>query len=96
MNYAIFEWDNTKDTYNQQKHDVSFTEAQEAFFDEDRIIAGDKSHSNLTETRYYCIGKIKRGIVTVRFTCRNQNIRIIGAGFWRKGKKDYEEKNRLH
>ncbi|OGJ85748.1 MAG: hypothetical protein A2268_09095 [Candidatus Raymondbacteria bacterium RifOxyA12_full_50_37] len=96
MNYAFFEWDDVKDAYNQQKHDVSFTEAQEAFFDEDRITAVDKSHSNLVETRYYCIGKIERGVVTVRFTFRNQNIRIIGAGFWRKGKKDYEEKNCIH
>ena len=33
------------------------------------------------------------GILTVRFTYRGETIRIIGAGYWRKGKKIYEEKN---
>jgi hypothetical protein len=36
------------------------------------------------------------GIVTVRFTMRNHNIRIFGAGFWRQGRKKYEEQNTLH
>jgi uncharacterized DUF497 family protein len=42
------------------------------------------------EERFYCIGKIDKGILTVRFTYRKDIIRIIGAGFWRKGKKVYE------
>lgn len=29
----------------------------------------------------------------LRFTYRGETIRIIGAGYWRKGKKIYEEKN---
>lgn len=29
--------------------------------------------------------------MTVRFTYRNNKIRIIGAGYWRQGKKVYEE-----
>lgn len=38
-------------------------------------------------------------IVTVRFTQRGDAIRMIGAGYWRKGKKAYEEnlkKNPVH
>ncbi|GHU08368.1 hypothetical protein FACS189431_4490 [Alphaproteobacteria bacterium] len=31
-----------------------------------------------------------RGIATVRFTIRKGNIRIIGAGYWRKGNRIYE------
>jgi hypothetical protein len=34
--------------------------------------------------------------VTVRFTLREGVIRIYGAGYWRKGKKIYEEANQLH
>ncbi|MDD5422490.1 MAG: BrnT family toxin, partial [Candidatus Omnitrophica bacterium] len=30
-------------------------------------------------------------IVTVRFTRRGNKIRIIGAGYWRKGRKYYEK-----
>jgi uncharacterized protein len=34
-------------------------------------------------------------VMTVRFTIRKQNIRIIGAAFWREGKKEYEKQNGL-
>ena len=37
----------------------------------------------------------KSGILTVRFTMRNENIRIIGAGYWREGRYRYEEENKL-
>jgi hypothetical protein len=32
--------------------------------------------------------------MTVRFTYRNGNIRIIGAGYWRKGKEIYEREHK--
>jgi len=35
-------------------------------------------------------GKVDDEIMTVRFTYRAEKIRIIGAGYWRKGKKIYE------
>ena len=87
-----FEWDSTKDLDNQAKHGVSFEEAQIAFLDLRRVIARDTGHSELEE-RLYCIGMLPTGIVTVRFTMRENRIRIIGAGFWRKGRKLYEDKN---
>jgi uncharacterized protein len=31
--------------------------------------------------------------MTVRFTYRDDVIRIIGAGYWRKGKSIYEKEN---
>ena len=89
-----FEWDEIKNLKNIAKHGVSFFEAQEAFSDVNRIIDFNAGHSHLEE-RYYCIGKTERGIVTVRYTIRNGAIRIIGAGYWRKGKKAYERKNRI-
>ena len=89
-----FEWDDAKDKLNQQKHGVSFIEAQIAFIDNHRIIAEDLQHSNEKEQRYFCFGKVDGEIVTVRFTMRKNSIRIIGAGYWRKGKKIYEEANK--
>lgn len=94
MEQTGFEWDEQKDLANSLKHGVSFMEAQYAFFDHDRIIAKDLNHSKL-EKRYYCIGKVKNQIITVRFTYRRNKIRIIGAGYWRKGRNVYEEKNNL-
>lgn len=88
-----FEWDDRKDLENVEKHGLSFYEAQEAFFDENRVILQDAKHSS-TEKRYFCIGKTAEGgIATVRFTLRNGRIRIIGAGYWRKGKRIYEQQS---
>jgi uncharacterized DUF497 family protein len=92
MNKTQFEWDEGKDKENQKKHDVSFSLAQNAFFDPHRIIVEDTEHST-EENRYYCIGRVGEGIMTVRFTYRKKIIRIYGAGYWRKGKKIYEEQN---
>jgi len=88
-----FEWDDMKNAENIAKHNVSFYEAQDSFFDERRVILQDVRHSS-TEKRFFCVGKLGNGgIVTVRFTIRNGRIRIIGAGYWRKGKKIYEQHN---
>ncbi len=73
-----FEWDSAKDQLNQKKHGVSFALAQFAFLDHDRVILADLEHSG-HETRYYCLGRVAGGIMTVRFTYRKNKIRIIGA-----------------
>ena len=88
--YMTFEWDEDKNSENIRKHQVSFEKAQDAFFDISRMILEDVKHSVLGK-RYFCIGKTDKGILTVRFTIRGQNIRIFGAGYWRQGKKLYEE-----
>lgn len=90
-----FEWDDDKDLENRFKHGVSFAFAQYAFIDFNRIINEDLSHSQ-TEQRFYCFGRIGEGILTVRFTLRANAIRIIGAGYWRKGKALYEKENQIH
>ena len=77
---------------NQHKHGVSFGRAQHAFADPKRVIAKDISHSQ-AEDRYYCFGEVDGGVVTVRFTYRSSVVRIIGAGYWRKGKATYEREN---
>jgi uncharacterized DUF497 family protein len=89
-----FEWDSAKDIINQKKHGVSFALAQLAFLDQNRIILEDLQHSS-DEKRFYCLGKAGGGIMTVRFTYRQKKIRIIGAGYWRKGKKIYENENKI-
>jgi uncharacterized DUF497 family protein len=94
MTQTHFEWDESKDWINKKKHNVSFEEAQYAFLDPDRIIAEDLKHSD-KEKRYYCIGKHETAIITVRFTYRNNVIRIIGAGYWRKGRVIYEKENHI-
>ncbi|MCC7253072.1 BrnT family toxin [Hyphomicrobium sp.] len=92
---ASFDWDPDKDAENQRKHGVSFVYAQGAFLDPARVIARDMGHSE-AEQRFYCFGQVPDGILTVRFTYRGKVIRIIGAGFWRRGKKLYEIRNKIH
>ena len=95
MGEARFEWDAEKDRDNQSKHDVSFSMAQRAFLDPQRVIVEDMNHSK-EEERFYCIGRVGKGIMTVRFTYRGNVIRIYGAGYWRKGRKIYEEQNKIY
>ena len=95
MKKVRFEWDEEKDKENQAKHNVSFSLAQYAFLDPSRVIVEDVNHSK-EEDRFYCIGRVGDGIMTVRFTYRGNIIRIYGAGYWRKGRKIYEEQNKIH
>ena len=90
-----FEWDPRKDSENRRKHGVSFAVAQQAFLDPERVIARDLKHGG-REQRYFCIGKAGGGILTVRFTFKEGAIRIIGAGYWRKGRRVYEQENQVH
>ena len=99
-----FEWDEQKNQENQLKHGVPFEVAQYAFagaaaqHGADRIIYVDLDHSTPEETRYFCLGRLpsRRGqrVCTVRFTYRAQRIRIFGAGFWRKERRIYEQRNK--
>jgi len=95
MATAKFDWDPKKDEKNQKKHGVSFAVAQVAFADARRVIAEDLSHSS-SEKRHYCFGRVGEGVMTVRFTYRGNVIRILGAGYWRKGKRVYERENQIY
>ena len=94
MGRGIFDWDARKDTENVEKHGVSFKDAQRAFGDPKRVIAEDSAHSQ-DEKRYFCFGVVDGGVLTVRFTWRSNVIRIIGAGYCRKGKVIYEQENQI-
>ena len=86
-----FLWDADKEAENIFKHGVDFETAQLAFQDPGRHIRYDLAHSR-EEKRFFCVGNIAGKVLTVRFTYRENGIRIIGAGYWRKGKKIYEKK----
>jgi uncharacterized protein len=95
MEKSDFEWDDEKELQNIHKHGVSFIEAQGAFLDPLRVITEDLDHG-ADEKRYFCMGEVNDTVMPVRFTYRNNRIRIYGAGYWRNGKKTYEKKNKLH
>jgi len=65
MTQTRFEWATGKDAENQKKHGIPFTLAQHAFADPRRVIAEDLAHS-VTEKRYFCLGEVNGGVLTVR------------------------------
>ena len=95
MTKARFAWEPAKDRANQRKHHVGFIAAQLAFADPQRVIAEDLTHSS-EELRFFCFGLVAGGVLTVRFTYRAEVIRIMGAGYWRKGRQIYERENQVH
>jgi len=95
MAKARFDWNPTKDRENRHKHGVGFAEAQLAFADPRCVIAADLGHSD-DEARFFCFGSVGDGVLTVRFTYRSDTIRILGAGYWRRGKRIYERENQIH
>ena len=90
-NKSSFVWDPLKESSNIRKHGVDFATAAEAFMDPERKIFIDSKHSQ-EEPRFFCTGKVDSKILTVRFTYRYEKIRIIGAGYWRKGARYYEKR----
>lgn len=91
----LFEWDERKEATNITKHKISFSVAKSAFADPKQIIMRDTLHSD-TEERFYCIGKVHGQVIMVRFTYRNDKIRIFGAGAWRQARAVYEKKHSIH
>lgn len=87
-----FVWDSNRESVNIHKHSIDFITASKAFKDPKRKIYVDSKHS-IKEERLFCIGKVGNKIITVRFTYRENKIRIFGAGYWRKGKVYYEKKD---
>ncbi len=87
-----FIWDGQKEIANLEKHGVDFRTAAGAFADPQRKIYTDAGHSE-EEERLFCLGKVDGKVLTVRFMYREGRIRLIGAGYWRKGAYYYDKKD---
>lgn len=73
-----FEWDKGNISKNK-KHKIEDKEAEEPFFDENKVIYKDVLHSK-REKRYVVIGKTKKGrLLYIVFTYRKSRLRIISA-----------------
>jgi uncharacterized protein len=75
-----FEWDAGNRDKNWLKHQVSSTEAEEAFFDADKKLAKAVFQTATQEKRFILLGKTMLGrLLFVVFTIRDKNIRVISA-----------------
>ena len=74
-----FEWDKGNIDKNK-KHKVGDKEAEESFFDTDKVTFPDVVHTTENEERLRIIGKTKKGrLLFIVFTKRGKKIRIISA-----------------
>jgi len=87
------EFDPDKEAVNLAKHGVDFSTVRKVFEDPQRMIVPNRTHSS-DEPRFYAVGHDGVGVLTVRFTLHGEAIRVIGAGYWRKQKKAYEDQNK--
>lgn len=80
MDYTGFQWDDGNKDKNWIRHRVTFSEAEEVFFQKPLIIQADAKHSSLTERRYVAMGQTRtQRLLTIIFTVRKNYIRIISA-----------------
>lgn len=88
-----FEWDKGNLEKNWKKHKVHYKEIEEIFFNKPLKIFPDKRHSK-KESRYVAFGATNLGRkLTVVFTLRENNIRIISArNQSKKERGEYEKK----
>ena len=69
-----FEWDPGKNETNRAKHGLSFEEASELFnSDVDYLEIYDEEHSE-QEDRFIAIRPIKRGVIVVAYTERDDDL----------------------
>jgi uncharacterized protein len=73
-----FEWDETKAASNLVKHDLSFSDAIQVFYDPSHVVM-DATREVNEEIRLKAIGMLGQGLVTVIFTNRAGKIRLISA-----------------
>jgi uncharacterized protein len=87
-----FEWDDDKAESNEQKHGVSFPEAQTVFSDPLALTGNDPDHSD-DEDRYITMGTSLDGrLLVISHTDRENRVRIISARVAsRRERRDYED-----
>lgn len=81
MELIRFEWDKNKNIANRKKHNISFEEAQTAFYDDNALLIDDPDHSE-EEERFILLGFSLRANLLVVCHCYRQSesvIRIISA-----------------
>lgn len=86
-----FEWDENKRLRNLEKHGLDFQDV-EAFFQEIHVIVPSKHEGD--EQRLLAIGTLEGRFVTVVYTMRGKNLRIIS--FRRARYEERQKYQELH
>lgn len=70
-----FEWDETKNQANQQKHGLDFRDAKEVF--EGPVVTIEDTRFDYKETRYITLGLLQGVVVVIAHCERETGTRII-------------------
>ena len=89
IDHASFEWDDTKEQYNFQKHGIHFKTAAKVFLDPYKLIREDDEHTQ--EQRYNILGKVGKILFVVCVFKKNNVIRLISARLATKHEKERYE-----
>ena len=77
---AEFDWDKGNRD-KPKKHGVTIEEAEEAFFDDNKVVFSDWEHS-AKEKRSTLLDKTQKGrLLNITYTIRQKKIRIITATY---------------
>ena len=94
MKSIEFEWDKNKNRINQDKHKISFEEAQTVFYDLEALVIDDPEHSD-EEERFIILGLSEAANFLVVCHCYRESetvIRIISARAATKTETKYYRK----
>jgi hypothetical protein len=84
-----FEWDEVKRLKNIKTHNLDFIRAKEIWENPVLEIRSPQTHHG--EERFLAIGKMENIFITVVYTWRSENRRLISARRARKNEKEYYE-----
>jgi uncharacterized DUF497 family protein len=80
-----FEWDESKNKINIEKHGIDFNDAKEVF--NKPILAKEDTRFQYGERRWIAIGLLLEFVVVIVYTVRNTIIRIISVRIANKNEK---------
>ena len=84
-----FEWDGEKNKTNIEKHGIDFVDAALVF--DNLVLEKEDTRSDYGEKRFIGIGNVNNIEISIVYTKRKNNIRIISA---RRARKDERQKYR--
>ena len=92
-----FQWDEGNSEKNWEKHKVSKSECEQAFFNLPLIITDDTKHS-IDENRWFILGRTDTDrLLFIVFTIRENLIRVISArNMNNKEREIYNEQNKKY
>jgi hypothetical protein len=88
----MFEWDESKNRQNLEKHGIAFEEVLSVFANREALALEDKRR-DYGEPRYVVLCPLQEVLVHVTYTVRGASIRLISARrASRREKRDYERR----